>query len=98
MLNQNYSTFDSFDQFHVAVGITHFKLSTTFSKIYSISCKQNKSKLNNFCQHSNHFKKKGKREIVSHCFLIFLFIIRSVRIKIATNTMANPYITDAIAF
>jgi hypothetical protein len=30
-----------FDQFYVAVGITHFKLPTTFSEIYVIPCKQN---------------------------------------------------------
>ena len=29
-----------FDQLHVAVGITHFKLSTTFSKICFINCEQ----------------------------------------------------------
>ena len=29
-----------FDPLHVAVGITHFKLSTTFSKICFINCEQ----------------------------------------------------------
>ena len=33
-----------FDQLHVGVGITHFKLSTTFSEICSIQYEQKKLK------------------------------------------------------
>ena len=40
VVNQDCAVSDSFDQLHVGVGITHFKLSTTFSEICSIQYKQ----------------------------------------------------------
>ena len=76
-----------FDHLHVAVGITHFKLSTTFSEICSISYKQNELNQNSIISANtkNHFKKK-KRVVESFYFKSILFnCIVNVRITYITR-------------